>query len=235
MVDRYRILVVEDEPAVAKGLIYALREEGFDVLHAESASAARAMVRDPSIHLALLDVRLPDGDGFELCRSIRSGGMIIPIIMVTARDEEVDRVIGLEIGADDYVVKPFSVRELLSRIRAQLRRAYGDFARTGTSQTIHVGAVSVDFEAHRAMRGDAEIFFTATEFRLLRILLQNEGATLTREQIIEAVWGPSVFLQDERTVDVHIRHLREKIEVDPSDPQHIRTVRGFGYKLIKNP
>ena len=230
MSNKHSILVVEDDPAVAKGLIYGLREEGFKTYHASSVGETISTLPRQKIHLALLDVRLPDGNGFDLCRKLRSEGYTIPIIMVTARDEEVDKVLGLEIGADDYIVKPFSFLELLSRIRAQLRRAFGDLSRN-EKRIFRFGEIEIHFEELRAWREEREIFLTPTEFRLLKYLSQNEGRPLTREQLIQEVWGSTIYIEDERTVDVHIRHLREKIETDASEPQFIKTVRGFGYKF----
>ena len=230
----YHILIVEDEPAVAKGLTFGLREEGYTVSQAGTTAEAESQIVVHPPHLALLDVRLPDGNGFDLCRKFRSMGLTFPIIMVTARDEVVDKVIGLEIGADDYIVKPFSFRELLSRVRAQIRRAYGALAASEESASIRFGDFVADFRELSAKKDGEDVFLTPTEFRLLRHFSENENSVLSREQLIAAVWGPSTFLADERTVDVHIRHLREKIETDPSSPRHLLTVRGYGYKFVPN-
>jgi DNA-binding response OmpR family regulator len=225
-----RILVVEDERAVARGLEYGLKKEGFKVFWAESGEEALALARAEDPHLALLDIRLPDISGFDVCRALRAEGRHLPILMLTARDEEIDRVLGLELGADDYIVKPYSLREVISRVRAHLRRAYGEFAGDG-QQRLTFGDVTLDLKAMRAQRRGAPVELTPTEFRLLRQLVGRPGRVFSREQLIEAVWGYDSEIFAERTVDVHIRHLRQKLEADPSAPRHILTVRGLGYKF----
>ena len=233
----YRLLYVEDEPAIAKGVIRGLEAEGYEMVWAQSAEEARTMLQRDQIHLILLDVRLPNMDGFTFCRSVRAEGITIPIIMLTARDEEVDRVLGLELGADDYLIKPFSLRELVSRIRAQIRRAYGEFATDAqpSKDSIVAGPIRVDRQSLRVFRDGREIHLTPIELKVLLCLVENAGATLTRPVLIEAAWGQGYFLEEERTVDVHIRHLREKIETDPSLPELIQTVRGYGYRFIAKP
>lgn len=228
----HRILVVEDDDAVAKGLVYALREEGFEVSRAADGEAGLDRATEDRPDLILLDVRLPKLSGFDVLRKLREAGLSQPIIMLTARDEEADRVLGLELGADDYVVKPFSLRELMSRIRAQLRRAYGSLAPQGDGVTF--GDIELDLDRLRVTREGEPIDLTPIEFRLLAHLARNPDIPLTRERLIEAVWGPNIFLEDERTVDVHIRHLREKLEDDPANPRFIHTVRGIGYRFVKN-
>lgn len=223
------ILAVEDDPAVAKGLLYGLRDEGFSVSHATNGSAAIESVSRAPPDLVLLDIRLPDMNGFDVCRRLREEGFTMPIIMVTARDEEVDRVLGLEIGADDYVVKPYSFRELVSRIRAQLRRSYGAYR--ADASAVSIGDLKIDPERIEVRKSGQEIALTPIEFRLLLALVHHMGSPLSRSQLIEQAWGPSTFLEDERTVDVHIRHLRAKIEDDPGSPCIIETVRGFGYRI----
>lgn len=174
---------------------------------------------------------MPDINGFDLCRDIRQRGSKLPIIMLTARDEDADKVLGLEIGADDYVVKPFSFRELLSRIRASLRRAYGELAGPTAEERITFGAIVVDLTRLRVRRSDAEVFLTPTEFKILKFLLDRPDRPVSREEIIDEVWGYESYYGYERTVDVHIRHLREKIEDDAAKPRWISTVRGYGYKF----
>jgi DNA-binding response OmpR family regulator len=220
---------VEDEPAVARSLVFALRAEGFEVQVAETGAEALAKARDWQPKLVLLDVRLPDMSGFDVCRALRSEGFKAPIIMVTARDEEVDRVLGLELGADDYVVKPYGLRELISRVRALLRRAYGELARPSAGPAIRIGTVVLDLERIAATRDGQPLELTPTEFRLLRHLAVHPGRPFSRDELIEAVWGYASELGNDRTVDVHIRHLREKVEPDPANPRHIVTVRGVGY------
>jgi len=227
---RERILIVEDERAVARGLEYGLRNEGFDVLWAENGRRALELTRSQAPNLILLDIRLPDLTGFDVCRQLRSEGRRQPILMLTARDEEVDKVLGLELGADDYVVKPYSLREVISRIRALLRRAYGELA-AGTPVTIRFGQIEVDLERMLVSRAGASIELTSTEFRLLRHLLAHPQRPFGRDQLIELVWGYASEIGSERTIDVHMRHLRQKLEDDPANPRWLVTVRGAGYKF----
>lgn len=225
------ILIVEDERAVARGLIYGLHEAGFAPLWAETGAQAVELARRESPHLILLDIRLPDINGFDLCRRWRSEGMKQPILMLTARDEEVDKVLGLEMGADDYVVKPYSLRELISRIRALLRRAYGDLAPGAEpAPTIRFGKVEINFAQWTATRAGEPVDLTPTEFRMLRCLLDHPHRPCSRAMLIEAVWGYDSDIGSDRTVDVHIRHLRQKLEDDPANPRWFVTVRGAGYK-----
>jgi DNA-binding response OmpR family regulator len=233
----YTLLYVEDEPAIAKGVIRGLEAEGYEVVWAESAEDGCRLLQADQIHLILLDVRLPNMDGFSFCRSVRAEGITIPIIMLTARDEEVDRVLGLELGADDYLVKPFSLRELISRVRSQIRRAYGEFAAGDqpSGNSIIAGPIRIDRHSLRVFRDEREVHLTPIELKALLCLVENAGTTLTRPVLIEAVWGEGYFLEEERTVDVHIRHLREKIETDPARPELIQTVRGYGYRYVAKP
>jgi DNA-binding response OmpR family regulator len=226
-----RILIVEDERAVARGLEYGLRAEGFAVLLANSGQSALAMARRESPHLLLLDVRLPDLSGFDVCRQLRNEGRRQPILMLTARDEEVDKVLGLELGADDYMVKPFSLRELVSRIRALLRRSYGELATAAPNQRLAFGPIVLDMERLLVLRDGQPVELTPIEFRLLRYLASNPGRPWSREQLIEAVWGYDSEIGSDRTIDVHVRHLRQKLEADPANPRWLVTVRGTGYKF----
>ena len=226
-----RILVVEDERAVARGLEYGLQSEGFAVLLAETGERALDLARTKDPHLILLDLRLPDMSGFDVCRQLRTEGRRMPILMLTARDEELDKVLGLELGADDYVVKPYSLRELLSRIRALLRRAYGELAEASKGERIIFGQVEVDLERLLVRRGGQLVELTPTEFRLLRYLVTHADRPFSRESLIEAVWGYDGTIGSARTVDVHMRHLRKKLEEDPANPRWLVTVRGIGYKF----
>jgi DNA-binding response OmpR family regulator len=226
-----RILIVEDERAVARGLEYGLSNEGFAVLWAETGQQALDLARSRDPHLILLDIRLPDVSGFDVCRQLRAEGKRQPILMLTARDEELDRVLGLELGADDYVVKPYSLRELISRIRALLRRAYGELAAVSAGDRLRFGEVEVDMERLQVTRAGKLVDLTPTEFRLLRYLVGNPNRPFSRSELIEAVWGYASDIGSDRTVDVHIRHLREKLEDDPASPRWIVTVRGIGYKF----
>jgi DNA-binding response OmpR family regulator len=224
-----RILVVEDESAVARGLEYALRHEGFEVLWAANGESALELAHRQDPHLILLDIRLPGISGFDVCRQLRAEGKRQPILMLTARDEEMDKVLGLEMGADDYVVKPFSLRELISRIRALLRRAYGPLADPTAGGRLRFGDVELDLERLRVVRGGQPVELTPTEFRLLRHLVIHPGQPFCREELIDAVWGYDSSVGSGRTVDVHMRHLREKLEQDPANPRFLITVRGLGY------
>jgi DNA-binding response OmpR family regulator len=226
-----RILIVEDERAVARGLEYGLRQEGFETLWAASGRQALDLARSADPQLILLDIRLPDLSGFDVCRQLRAEGKRQPILMLTARDEETDKVLGLELGADDYVVKPYSLREVISRVRALLRRAYGDLAAKPSAGRIVFGDVSLDMERLEVSRGSQTIYLTPIEFRLLRYLASHPGRPFTRSELIEAVWGYESDVGQDRTVDVHIRHLREKLEEDPANPRWLVTLRGVGYKF----
>jgi two-component system response regulator VicR len=226
-----RILIVEDERAVARGLEYSLNSEGFTVLWADTGGRALELARSQDPDLVLLDIRLPDISGFDVCRQLRAEGKRMPILILTARDEEVDKVLGLELGADDYVVKPFSLRELTSRVRALLRRAYGDLATPLPRERLTYDQVDLDLERLQVHREGELVELTPTEFRLLRYLVAHPGRPFSRSSLIEAIWGYDSEVGSERTVDVHIRHLREKLEPDPAHPRHLVTVRGTGYKL----
>lgn len=226
-----RILIVEDEPAVARGLKYGLAREGFSIFWADSGKGALELARDEDPHLILLDLRLPDISGFDVCRQLRAQGFRQPILMLTALDDEVDKVLGLELGADDYVLKPFSLRELTARIRALLRRAYGELSTASIGERFLFGDVEIDLERLQVYRSGEPVYLTPTEFRLLRYLAAQPGRPSSRDALIEAVWGYDSDIGNDRTVDVHIRHLREKLETDPANPRWIVTVRGVGYKF----
>jgi len=224
-------LIVEDDRAVARGLEYGLADEGFEVLWAETGRQALELARKRDPHLILLDIRLPDISGFDVCRQLRAEGKRQPILVLTALDEELDKVLGLELGADDYVVKPYSLRELISRVRALLRRAYGELAAVSVGDRLRFGEVEVDMERLLVTRRGKLVDLTPTEFRLLRYLVSNPGRPCSRVELIEAVWGYASDIGSDRTVDVHIRHLRKKLEDDPANPRWIVTVRGVGYKF----
>ncbi|MFP4564165.1 MAG: response regulator transcription factor [Spirochaetia bacterium] len=234
--EKETLLIIEDDDAVAKGLVFALREEGFTPLRAESAERADDLMKEHTPKLIVLDIRLPGMNGFDYCKKLRSEGRNLPILMLTARDEETDKVLGLEIGADDYMIKPFSLRELVSRIRALLRRSYGELSRTEGSRIVRFGDVEIDTERLAVTKNGTEIELTPLEFKLLKLFIDNPKVPLSRERILESVWGSSTYYGDERTVDVHVRHLREKLENDPSKPVWIKTVRNLGYVFtVKNP
>ena len=223
-----RVLVVEDEDSFSDALSYMLRKEGFEVSVAATGTSALTEFDRTGADIVLLDLMLPEMSGTEVCRQLRSRSHV-PIIMVTARDSEIDKVVGLEIGADDYVTKPYSPRELVARIRAVLRRQAGDTTEL-TPPTLAAGPVRMDVERHVVtVSGDA-VPLPLKEFELLEMLLRNAGRVLTRGQLIDRVWGAD-YVGDTKTLDVHVKRLRSKIEPEPSTPRHIVTVRGLGYKF----
>jgi DNA-binding response OmpR family regulator len=224
------ILLVEDDPAVANSLQDGLERDGYRVTWKDTGEAGVAFARDHNPHLVILDVRLPDGSGFDVCRQMRQLKLRQPILMLTVQCGEVDKVLGLEMGADDYVTKPFSLRELLSRIRALLRRAYGELA-AAHGDVLFAADLVIDRSRGQIWRGDRQLNLTPTEFRLLTFLAQYPGQALSRQQILDAVWGYTAEVESDRTVNVHIRRLREKIEPDPSSPSLILTVPGIGYRF----
>ena len=230
--NNYRnILLIEDDPAVAYSLIDGLKQANFQVVWQENGRDGIAYARDHHPHLIILDVRLPDETGFDVCRKLRQLNLRQPILMLTAHREEADKVLGLEMGADDYVTKPFSLRELLSRIRALLRRAYGELAAASSNQ-LYAADLVIDLDKGSVWRGDGRIDLTPIEMRLLVYLARHPGQALSRGQILDAVWGVAADIDNERTVNVHIRRLREKVELEPSKPSLILTVPGVGYRLV---
>lgn len=222
------ILLVDDEQLITDSLSYSLKREGFDVDIAADGITALRMVEENNPDLVVLDLMLPDISGFEVCRRLRTFTSI-PVIMLTARGEEIDRVLGLEVGADDYLAKPFSFRELLARIQAMLRRVQLD-RQSPQPQLLSMGQLGLDPVARRVYRGDQEVQLSAREFDLLAVLMKNSGRAMSREELIKLVWGDD-WVGDPRTLDVHVRWLRLKIEEDPATPQYIQTVRGFGYRF----
>jgi len=225
------ILVVEDDAAVARGLVYALDSEGFRTTWVTKGQDALRVARSEHPHLLLLDVRLPDLNGFDVTRQLRASGSRVPVLILTARDEEPDRILGLELGADDYIVKPYSLREVISRVRAHLRRTYGELAPAQGSQRLHFVDLELDFGQLIVRISGQPVALTPIEFRILRLLATNPNRLFTRSKIIENVWGYGAEIENERTVDVHIRHLRQKLEADPAQPRWIETVRGTGYRF----
>lgn len=225
------ILVIEDDPGIAYSLQDGLKREGYTVTWKANGHDGMDFARDIKPHLIILDVRLPDGSGFDFCRQMRYMGLRQPIIMLTVNREEMDKVLGLEMGADDYVTKPYSLRELASRVRAQLRRAYGELASTD-SNTLYVGDLLIDRARGQVTRGEEGVNLTPTEFRLLTFMAQHPNQILNRNQILDAVWGYESDPDSEQIVKVNIRRLREKIEIDPSRPTLLLTVPGIGYKLV---
>jgi DNA-binding response OmpR family regulator len=227
------ILIIEDDEAVAGSLQEGLERDGYTVIWTTTGGAGVQVAQSGRPHLIILDIRLPDGSGFDFCRQMRQLGLKQPLLMLTARRDELDKVLGLEMGADDYITKPYSLRELLSRIRAQLRRAYGEFA-PSESDHIYVGDLMIDRALGQAFIGKRSLNLTPTEFRLLVFLVRHSGQALTRAQIVEEVWGYDADVESERAVNVHVRRLREKVEIDPSHPTMLLTVPGIGYRFVTN-
>jgi DNA-binding response OmpR family regulator len=223
------ILLVEDDATLAETLRYNLEREGYTVIGAGDGVTALELARQDKPDIVVLDVMLPRLDGFSVCRMLRKESAI-PIIMLTARQDEVDRIAGLELGADDYLTKPFSVGELLARIRAILRRSDRNSGGGADRDILHVGMIKLDAGSRRIWRNDAEIQLSQKEFDLLACLMRNRGLALSRDVLLERVWGFD-YVGDGRTVDVHIRWLREKVELDPSSPEYLQTVRGIGYRF----
>jgi two-component system response regulator RegX3 len=223
-----RVLVVEDEESFSDALSYMLRKEGFEVSVAPTGTTALTEFDRTGADIVLLDLMLPEMSGTEVCRELRQRSRV-PIIMVTARDSEIDKVVGLEIGADDYVTKPYSPRELVARIRAVLRRQ-GSETVDPSLTTLAAGPVRMDVERHVVTVDGSAVQLPLKEFELLELLLRNAGRVLTRGQLIDRVWGAD-YVGDTKTLDVHVKRLRSKLEPEPSTPRHIITVRGLGYKF----
>lgn len=222
-----RVLVVEDEINLREPLVYLLQKEGYDVIEAEDGNAAIELFQSHNPDLLLLDLMLPGLSGNEVCRQIRSTSEV-PIIMLTAKDAEIDKVVGLELGADDYVTKPYSTRELLARMKAVLRR--GREIVQSESGMLKAGPVVMDIERHIVTVDGEPVQMPLKEFELLELLMENVNRVLTRGQIIDRVWGSNYF-GDTKTLDVHVKRIRSKIEEDPSRPKLLQTVRGLGYKF----
>ena len=224
-----RVLVVEDEQSLREPLVYLLEKEGYEVIEAVDGNAAVSVFNEKGADLILLDLMLPGMNGNEVCRTIRQNSNV-PIIMLTAKDSEIDKVVGLEIGADDYVTKPYSTRELLARMKAVLRRQTEPASVSVAEGILEAGSVRMDVERHIVSVNGNKVSMPLKEFELLELLLENVNRVLTRGQIIDRVWGSNYF-GDTKTLDVHIKRIRSKIEEDPARPVHILTVRGLGYKF----
>lgn len=225
-----KILIVEDESSFSEAISFLLGKEGFETDVAENGRTALELFKASAYDLVLLDLMIPEVSGIEVCRAIRTTSMV-PIIMLTAKDSEVDKVVGLELGADDYVTKPYSSRELVARIKAVLRRGTPESADADSSSAIQsAGNIRMDVERHQVTVNGTLINLPLKEFELLEFLMRNEGRVLTRGQLIDRVWGGDYY-GDTKTLDVHIKRLRAKIEADPANPALIHTIRGLGYKL----
>ena len=232
-----KILVIDDEPMIVESVSFNLKQEGYEVVAATDGETGLELAETGNFDMILLDLMLPGMDGLEVCRAIRKRSEV-PIIMLTAKEGEIDRVLGLELGADDYVTKPFSMRELIARVKRVLKRSVKTVeavsAKTsGQAQSLVSGQLQIDLLGHEVLIHGQAVNLSGKEFELLRILASHPGQVLTREQLLDLVWGND-FYGDSRTVDVHIRWLREKIEDDPGNPEYILTVRGFGYKFRKS-
>jgi DNA-binding response OmpR family regulator len=228
--DVARLLVVEDDPAISRPLVRALEREGFVVDHVDNGEAALLRAAEGDVDLVLLDLTLPDVDGLEVCRRLREERPLLPVVMLTARGEEVDLIVGFDAGADDYVTKPFRLAELVARLRARLRGAPGRAPAAGSGEQPSVAGVRVDVDAHRAWVGGQELDLTPKEFDLLALLVGEAGRALRREEIMSAVWDEH-WWGSTRTLDMHISSLRRKLGDDPAGPRLITTVRGVGFRF----
>jgi DNA-binding response OmpR family regulator len=229
MPDSSTILLVDDEDAVQKLLAYPLERDGFRVVQARDGEEALARFSEEPVDLVVLDLMLPKVDGLEVCKRLRASSTV-PIIMLTARDDELDKVLGLELGADDYITKPFSIREFRSRVRALLRRAAIPSAERTAEETIERDGLHIDVARRDVEVAGQPVQLTYVEFELLRTLAARPGRVFSREMLLQALWGGSDY-REPRTIDVHVRHLREKLERDPGEPEFILTVRGVGYRF----
>jgi DNA-binding response OmpR family regulator len=231
MADRApRILLVDDEPPIQTLLSFPLERDGYEVVAAADGREALARYSEQIFDLVVLDVMLPRMDGLEVCRRLRAKGETVPIIMLTAKSEEIDKVLGLELGADDYITKPFSMREFRSRVKAALRRSGMARADSDDERPIDVRGLRIDPGKRSVARNGETIPTTYVEFEILAALARSPGRVFTRDMLLARVWGDSSY-RDPRTIDVHIRHLREKIEADPKEPEYLFTVRGVGYRF----
>ena len=231
MPDSATILLVDDEESVQKLLTYPLERDGYRVVQARDGDEALARFDAEKVDLVVLDVMLPKLDGLEVCKRLRARSTV-PIVMLTARDDEFDKVVGLELGADDYITKPFSIREFRSRIRALLRRASTPRHEPAEEEVIEIDGLRIDPVRRSVEVGGTSVQLTYVEFELLRTLAQRPGRVLSPQALLEALWGGSDY-REPRTIDVHVRHLREKLERDPREPQFILTVRGVGYRFAE--
>jgi two-component system response regulator RegX3 len=224
-----KILIIEDEISFSEALSFLLEKEGYSTVVAETGKQGLDAFKSDNFDLVLLDLMIPEVSGIDVCRTIRTTSAV-PIIMLTAKDSEIDKVVGLELGADDYVTKPYSSRELVARIKAVLRRGSLDGDVTESTSVHSIAGIKMDIERHQVTVNDAAINLPLKEFELLEFLMRNAGRVLTRGQLIDRVWGGDYY-GDTKTLDVHIKRLRSKIEVDPSNPLLIQTIRGLGYKF----
>jgi DNA-binding response OmpR family regulator len=226
-----KILVIEDDPGIQLSLKDEFESEGFKVSCTDDGLVGLEIIKQNPPDLIILDLMLPGQNGYEVCKTLRKEGNNVPIIMLTVKDQEIDKVLGLELGADDYVTKPYSLRELLARVRALLRRSV---ERNSESTVFSVGEITFDTKKYEAIKFGKEIKFTTLEFQMLKLLHERRGQVVTREDFLTLIWGESNTVVTERSIDSHIANLRKKLEDDPSDPEYIISVRRVGYKLIEN-
>lgn len=223
-----KILVVDDEPHIVQLITFNLEKNGYKVISADNGIDGLKMAKNEMPQLVLLDLMLPELDGYDVCREIRRDNNIssMPVIMTTAKSEELDKVLGLELGADDYITKPFSVRELVARVKAVLRRTKIEY----NDKMYKFSDILIDFQKHEVIKDNKKIELTLKEFELLEVLIKNKGRVMTRDFLLDKIWGYE-YIGETRTVDVHIRHLRQKIEEDDKNPKYIETIRGIGYRF----
>jgi len=224
-----KILIVEDEPGIMLGIKDEFESEGYEVYTAENGEEGLAKVKRHKPDLLILDIMMPVLDGYEVCKRLRMQGDTTPIIMLTVKDKEIDKILGLELGADDYVTKPFSLRELLARAKAVFRRTE---ERVQEITTYSFGEIDLDFKKYEAKKGDSDLELTPLEFHMLRLFIQKKEQVLSRDDFLDRIWGEDNLSVSFRTVDSHIANLRKKIEDDPSNPKHILSIRGVGYKFV---
>jgi DNA-binding response OmpR family regulator len=224
-----KILIIEDDPGIQLSLKDEFESEGFDVYGADNGLIGMGMIEQNPPNLIILDLMLPFLNGYQICKKLRQDGNNVPIIMLTVKDQEVDKVLGLEYGADDYVTKPFSLRELLARVNALLRRSA---EKIPESSVFRIGETTFDLKKYEALKNGKEIEYTTLEFNILKLLFERRGQAVTRYDFLNRVWGENNTVVTERTIDSHITNIRKKLEVDPSDPRYIISIRGVGYKLV---
>ena len=224
-----KILIVDDEDHIRELLKFNLEKSGYNVYTANDGLEGLKLAREKQVDLILLDLMLPGMDGFEVCKEIRKDNIIsnVPIIMLTAKSEEIDKILGLELGADDYITKPFSIRELSARVKALLRRSNIKY----DNEVLRFGNITLNLQTREVLKNGEKLDFTLKEFEVLKLLIKNKGKILTREILLDKIWGYE-YVGETRTVDVHIRHIRKKIEEDDKNPIYIQTIRGVGYKFI---
>ena len=224
------ILIIEDDPGIQLSLKDEFESEGFDVTCADDGVSGLEMIGQHHPDLVILDLMLPGKNGYEVCKELRQEGNIVPIIMLTVKDKEIDKVLGLELGADDYVTKPFSLRELLARVHALMRRSA---EKESPDPVFCIGETVVDVSKYEALKSGKELKLTTLEFQMLKLLHDRKGKVVTRDDFLDRIWGENNTVVTERTIDSHIANLRKKLEDDPSDPEYILSIRGIGYKLIE--